>query len=295
MTSAPWIQPGLFFAIPSERPDAKVAIFGAPFDGTSSNHPGSRFGPARLRAVSDALEDYSPYQDREVDEVAAIDLGDLQLPYGDTPRALREIKHAVEGMMQRDLIPMMLGGEHLCTLPVIEALSSKYPDLVVLQLDAHTDLRDEYIGETLSHATVMKRILDLFQDPQRIISYGLRSGLKHEFVLARQCRFCGPFPGSPQERLKALQEHLKEIIAQKTPVYITLDLDVFDPAIMPGTGTPEPGGIFLDEFWQMLPIFKQLNLVGCDIVEYCPISDPTQISALLASKVVREMLLLFDR
>lgn len=286
-----WLRSPGCFRLPSTNETAKICIFGAPFDGTSSGHAGSRFAPQAIRETSEFLESYSPLQEQEVDEVPAIDVGDLELPFGDKVQALKKIKAAAESIIAANQRPMMLGGEHLCTLPVIEAVLVKHPDLVVLQFDAHTDLRDDYLGETLSHATVIRRVLEQLETTKNLITYGIRSGLKEEFELLRQCRGSDPLHTCSVQRIAALQKHLEEIKGK--PLYITFDLDIFDPSMMPGTGTPEPGGIFFDEWVQIFPLLHEQMIVGVDIVELCPSVDvPSKMSSILAAKMVRELLLL---
>lgn len=284
-----WLRSPGCFRFPASDPNADVCIFGAPFDGTASGHAGSRFAPQAIREASEFLETYSPRHDRDTESVAAIDVGDLELPFGNKVGALNQIKAATELILDAQQRPMMLGGEHLCTLPVIQVLTERYPDLVVLQLDAHTDLREEYLGETLSHATVMRRALEHLSSPQDLITYGIRSGLKEEFELLNQCRISGAHHSTSGQRSTALRYHLEAVRGR--PLYITLDLDVFDPSLMPGTGTPEPGGIFFDEWIQIESYLKMQNIVGVDIVELCPSVDvPSKMSAILAAKMVRELL-----
>lgn len=284
-----FFQGGRFLDLPAHRRGARLALFGAPYDGTSSGRPGSRFAPQAIRAVSNSLEDYSPYQRRDIREIAAVDRGDLELPLA-PHEALTHIGQAVFSLIAEGLRPALLGGEHLCTLPVVQALEQEHPDLVVLVFDAHTDLRPSYQGSLLSHATVCRRLLDVLHDPQRLILYGLRSGLREEFELAQSCRFCGPFPNTSAQRLEALAQHLHEI--KGSPLYVSLDLDVLDPAIFPGTGTPEPWGIFPEELWQALWQLQPHKWVGFDLVELCPLVDPADVSTIVAAKICRELLLL---
>lgn len=281
--------PGLF-RLPEQAPNADICLFGAPFDGTSSGHAGSRYAPNAIRAASEFLEEYSPIQDRECSELSAIDVGDLALPLGNAESALSQIKEATEAILAKGQRPVMLGGEHLCTLPVIEVMAKHHPDLVVIQFDAHTDLREEYLGERLSHATVMKHIWPLLKDPQSIVTYGIRSGTKEEFALLKRCRVSGPIDGVIANRLTALRFHLEAL--KDRPAYITFDLDVFDPALFPGTGTPEPGGIWFDEFIQVVKLLSMMQIVGMDIVECCPPQDPSGNSSVFAAKIARELLLL---
>ena len=179
----------------------------------------------------------------------------------------------------------MIGGEHLVTLPVVSSLFEKYKDLVLLHFDAHTDLRTDYMGEELSHATVIKQIWNFLGD-NRIYQFGIRSGLKEEFQWAIE----GGHTFINQFDCKHLNEIVQHI--KNRPVYITIDLDILDPSIFPGTGTPEPGGIGFKEMLEVIGIMKQLNIVGADVVELAPDYDPTGVSTAVAAKVIRELLLI---
>jgi agmatinase len=282
------------FALPQEHPDAAICIVGAPFDGTCSGHPGTRYAPQALREATDFLETYSPIQDTEIDTLPIIDVGDLHLPIGNPAEALAHIRHGIDAIYQAGQAPIMLGGEHLCSLPAIEAALAAHPDIVVLQFDAHSDLRDTYLNQRLSHATVMRRVLEQLKSHQHFIGYGIRSGLKEDFELLRTCRTCGPQGCDPLSRLTAFRYHLDAIKGK--PLYITFDLDVFDPSEMPGTGTPEPGGIRFHEFIQTFPLLAEQRIVGIDIVELSPPVDvPSKMSAILAAKVLRELGILMHR
>jgi len=262
---------------------AKVVLFGAPYDGTTSYRPGTRFGPGAIRRESFGLESYSPYQNADLQDRPVHDLGDLDLPFGGPEAPLAMVKDTVKGMLADGKIPVLLGGEHLVTLGAVEAAFARYPDLCVLHFDAHTDLRDEYIGQTLSHASVMRRCLDRL-GPGRIWQLGIRSGLRAEFEL-------GSTGAVWQDAfdLSRLQEALEQIGTR--PVYLTIDLDVLDPSVFPGTGTPEPGGVgFMDMVCASLDL-SGVRIVGADLVELSPPYDPSGISVMAAGKLLRELLL----
>lgn len=263
----------------------RMVLLGAPLDQTTSFRPGARFAPERIREVSDALEEYSPLLDRGLDEIEFEDLGDLVLPFGDLEGSLRLIEEAAADLVGRGRLPLVLGGEHLVSLPILRAMGRCYPDLVFLQFDAHADLRDEYLGQADSHATVVRRIVDLIGG-ERVYQFGIRSGTREEFCFGRaNTRF---FPGG----LGGLEAVLGELAPH--PVYLSIDIDVVDPAFAPGTGTPEAGGIGSRELLEALYAVKDLRLVGMDIVEVCPPVDAGDITALLAAKLVREALLLWS-
>ena len=261
-----------------------VNLLGVPLDCTTSFRPGTRFAPESIRFHSDGLESYSPFLDADLDELSIGDLGDLLLPPGGLSRSLEMIENAVSSLYSKSYQRLaILGGEHLLTLPVVSAVVKKWPRLKVIQLDAHLDLRSSYLGEELSHATVMNHLLRLL-DPEALLQVGARSGTREEFALARTLSRGAPFDWGEMEKVVEL--------VGDNPCYISLDLDVVDPGFLPGTGAPEPGGITSVELLDALPLFRELNLVGCDIVELSPPYDPTGASAMLAAKVTRELLIL---
>ena len=261
--------------------EGKVVLFGAPFDGTTSYRPGTRFAPTAIRPDSYGLETYSPYLDLDLEDFLISDIGDVDVPFGNPPKALAAIK-AVE-IVSHGKKPLMIGGEHLVSLPVIETLAHHYPDLHIIHLDAHTDLRDDYLGEKLSHATVLRRAWDILGD-HRIFQFGIRSGMKQEFEWAKTHTYLHPFD---TVTLKETMQSLKG-----KPIYFTLDLDVLDPSIFSGTGTPEPGGITMKELLEVFIILKEAHLIGADVVELAPHYDASGVSTAVACKVIREIALL---
>lgn len=258
-------------------------LVGLPYDGTCSYRPGARFGPAAIREASYGLETYSPALDRDLSDVAFFDAGDLELPFGGKTVALDRIRAAAHETLAAGKRWMGVGGEHLVTLPVIEAYLERYPDLAVLHLDAHADLREHYLGETLSHASVMRRIVDRI-GPERLVQVGIRSGPREEFAWMRSHQTLVTCPEDWAWALPRLQPH---------PVFVTVDLDVLDPSIFPGTGTPEPGGMTFCELIASLTQARELHVVGADAVELAPMLDASGVSSVVAAKVIREMLLLF--
>ena len=265
--------------------DAEVILFGAGFDGTSTYRPGSRFAPMALRSETLlAQEDYSPYFDLDLKDKKIHDLGDVEVVFGDTSETLARIEKISTYIVNDGKKPVCIGGEHLVTLPVIKPLLNKYPDLQIIQLDAHLDLMDELFGDRYSHGTVMRRIFDLMKQPFRIYQVGVRSGHRDEYAFAKSNTNLYPFNSD---------EFLKNLDAfSDKPVYLTIDLDVFDPSLIPGTGTPEAGGIFFQEFISVLKSISNINIVGADIVELSPQIDPTNTSTIVASKILRELLLI---
>ena len=264
--------------------DAKVVLVGIPFDGTTSFRPGTRFAPSAIRPDSYGLETYSPYLDLDLEDYLLCDLGDIDLPFGNTPCALEEIRKVANQLASDDKKPLIVGGEHLVSLPIIETLAKQYPDLFIIHFDAHTDLREDYMGQPLSHASVMRRAWEIIGD-NRIFQFGIRSGTKEEFTWAKDHTCLHPFD---LEGLEEIVDLLKD-----RPVYLSIDLDVLDPSIFPGTGTPEPGGV---SFNTLINSFKQLSklnqLVGADVVELSPHYDLSGVSTAVCCKVVREVALL---
>lgn len=269
---------------PSE--EASVILYGAPFDSTTSFKPGARFGSGAIRRDSWGLETYSPYQDRDLAEISVLDAGDLELPFGDSESALKSIEAFARGVFDAGKLPFLLGGEHLVTLGAVRAAAEKYPELHVVHFDAHTDLREEYLGAKLSHASVLRRCHDLLGDG-KIHQFGIRSGEKAEFEWAKAHTDLHRF------NLEGLAETVKAL--GDKPVYFTLDLDVLDPSVFWGTGTPEPEGISFRELREGIMQLKACNIVGCDAVELAPSWDPSGASTAVACKIVREMLLAFGK
>lgn len=261
---------------------ADIVLFGVPFDGTTSYRPGTRFGPPAIRSESFGLETYSPYCDRDLSEIAVCDIGDLEPPFGNTVKTLELIEAQTAEILRDGKTPVMLGGEHLVTLGALRAVLKAYPGLHILHLDAHTDLRNNYLGEPLSHASVIRRAWELTGDG-RIHQFGIRSGEREEFAFGDAHTDLHRFTlDGWADTLAALGD---------APVYLTLDLDVLDPSIFPGTGTPEAGGATFTELLNALLQLHRVNVVGCDLVELSPHYDPSGASTAVACKLTREILL----
>jgi agmatinase len=211
-------------------------------------------------------------------------MGDLELALGDKKEAFHWIGKALQEILRSRKFPILLGGDHLITLPVIEEVLRVYPDLRLVHIDAHADLREDYLGETLSHSTVMRKILTVL-DRRRLFQIGIRSGTEEEFQWAKKIR---SIVSLKEPSLRNLVKRLRG-----KPVYLSLDLDVIDPSLLPGVGTPEPGGLTFREFLSLLKSLQPLNVIGFDIVELTPDYDPTQISSVTASVILREMILAF--
>lgn len=262
------------------RRGARWALVGAPLDATVSFRPGSRFGPAAIRGASPVLEEWSPTLGVGFDTRPFCDLGDLEFAPGDVEGALGAIANTVAGL--EGCRPLLLGGEHLISWPAVRAMAERFADLRVLQFDAHADLRADYMGRAVSHATVMRRISEVV-GPERCYQVGIRSGTAEEWSFARGTHFA---PGA-----RGLPPAWREALAG-THVYVTVDIDFVDPAFAPGTGTPEPGGPSAADLLEAVDGLAGLEVVGADVVEVAPAYDPGGVTAALAAKVVRELLLL---
>lgn len=264
--------------------EAKVVFWGLPFDGTSSFRPGSRFAPPEVRKISYSLESYSPYSDKRISDCMVHDAGDLELPVGNTQKVLQFIERKASDFLTDNKKMISCGGEHLVTLPLVKSYLSKYDDLILIQFDAHTDLREESLGERYTHGTVIRRIAELIS-PARIYQFGIRSGEQDEFEFGyRQTNF-HPFG------LSDFSSAIKQI-PPNAAIYVTLDLDILDPAFCPGTGTPEPGGITFTELLNAVLLLRSHNIVGIDVVELAPDYDSSGISSVAAAKLIRELVML---
>lgn len=266
--------------------DANIVMFGAPFDGTTSFRPGTRFAPAHIRNESFGIETYSPYQNKDLEDCHIFDSGDLDFPFGNPQRVLNQIQEHTKQILDDKKIPFMIGGEHLVTLGALRAMIDVYPDIYILHFDAHADLRDDYLGETLSHACVLRRVWELVGD-NHIYQFGIRSGEQSEFAFAK--KHTNMYPFTLDDVATILQE------LQGKHVYITLDLDVLDPSIFPGTGTPEAGGVSYKELQSAIESLSSLNIVGVDVNELSPTYDTSGVSTAVACKVIRELLLQLER
>jgi agmatinase len=266
----------------SARPAA--ALFGAPLDLTESFRRGAHGGPAAVRYMSEALESYSPVLDRDLEDVLVCDLGDLQLDGARMPEALDRISAAMTLAAGQARLGVMLGGEHTASLGGFRGLKHVHPNAVILQADAHLDMRPEYEGEAFTHATWLNHVGQEFGFGI-IHQVGLRSGDRQEWANARRQTAWSTtdlsLPGSIRQAIG------------KLPVYVSIDIDVLDPAHAPGTGCPEPGGATFRELVAFLYSLEGLRVVGLDVMEVSPNLDTANITAAAAAKLVREAILLF--
>jgi len=271
-----------FIGCDSDYDVSKIVVFGAPFDCTTSYRPGARFASSAIRNESFGIETYSPYLDKDLTDIRVFDGGDLELNFGNPERALHEIENYTDKIIADGKTPFMIGGEHLVTLGAVKAAVKKYPGLHIIQFDAHMDMRDDYLGEKLSHATVMRRCLDIVGD-NKIFQFGIRSGDREEFYEAKghveTCKF----------NFSTIEKAIEKLTDK--PVYLTIDLDVLDPGEFPGTGTPEAGGVSFKELLAAIEKVSKLNIVGIDMNELSPVYDQSGVSTALACSLVRELLL----
>lgn len=275
----------VFIGSTQDFTQAKAVIYGMPMDWTVSFRGGTRLGPTRIREVSLGLEEYSPYLDKDLSDITYFDAGDIPLPFGNAQQSVQRIYDYVKAVYAAEKLPIGLGGEHLASWGAIRAAAEMYPDLRVIHIDAHADLRADYEGETFSHATVIHKVCEAI-GPDKVYQFGIRSGTREEFNWARKHTHFVPF-----EVAEPLRSYMPELHGK--PVYVTWDIDVFDPATAPGTGTAEHGGIFAPEAFRAIQYMRSLNVVGFDLVEVAPTIDPTEQTQILASKLVREALLAF--
>ena len=272
-----------FLCCDNEFEEAKTVLFGAPFDSTTSYRPGSRFGSSAIRRESYGIESYSPYQDKDLEDIAVFDSGDIELPLGDASLSLQQIEERTAAILDAGKRPFLLGGEHLVTLGAFRAVYQRCPEVNILHFDAHADLRDDYLGVKLSHACVLRRCWELTGDG-KIYQFDIRSGDREEW------RWGKDHVSTHRFDLDGLEETLDRL--GDTPLYFTLDLDVLDPSVFPGTGTPEPGGVSFDALRKAVTLVcEKANVIACDVNELSPPCDQSGVSTMAACKIVREMLL----
>jgi len=257
---------------------SRIVLMGMPYDGTVTNRPGTRFAPQQIRLESIGIETYSPIFDKDMEDCAFYDAGDLELPFGNAQRALDIIKENTDEIYKKGKKILGIGGEHLVTLGEIEAVKKHHDNLAVIQFDAHTDLRKEYLGEELTHSGVMYRTGKI-TGFENIAQIGIRSGEKEEFELMKTY-------GTQKFSYNELDKF------RNKDIFITIDLDVLDPSLMCGVGTPEAGGMSYNELIGWLKYLKSFNIAGIDIVELAPDIDTSKNSTALACKLIRECLMI---
>lgn len=275
-----------FIACDDRAPaDARIIVYGIPFEGRVNLRKGADAGPRDVRVASDSIETYSPALARDLEDLALADVGDCELPDGATPREQLDAARAdLAGWWRPGLIPFMLGGDHTATVPVMEVLAPAFPDLRILQLDAHPDTREEFLGERYNYASAMARVMDVVP-AARVFQVGMRTGSREEYE-NRRPNFYPAIAGHPVDVVRRL---LPELMGH--PLYVTIDVDVLDPSEAPGTGSPEPGGIRVPELVEIVRMLGGCQVIGGDLVEVAHAWDPTGRTGIAASWVIREALL----
>ena len=274
-----------FIACDRSLEDGRIIVFGVPFEGRVNLRKGADAGPRDLRLASDSIETYSPHLDRDLEDLALADIGDCELPDGAPPREqLDAAREQVRAWWRPGLLPFMLGGDHTSTVPVIEVLAPFFPDLRVLQLDAHPDTREEFLGERYNYASAMARVMDTVP-PARVWQVGMRTGSREEYV-NRRPNFFPAMANHPVDVVRRLLPGL-----QGHPLYVTIDVDVLDPSEAPGTGSPEPGGLTVSELIEIVRLLAGCRIVGSDLVEVAHAWDPSGRTGIAASWVIREAML----
>ena len=274
-----------FIACEAPSAAARIAVYGIPFEGRVNLRRGADAGPRDLRLASDSIETYSPVLALDLEDLAMADLGDCELPEDAGPRQqLDAAREAIRAWWRPGLLPFMLGGDHTATVPVVEALAPHFPDLRILQLDAHPDLREEFLGERYCYASAMARVMDVVR-PERVYQVGMRTGAREEYARPRP-RFFPAFDTRPVEAVAALVPELSS-----HPLYVTIDIDVLDPSEAPGTGSPEPCGIGVGELVDIVRLLGGCRVVGGDLVEVAHAWDPSGRTGIAAAWIIREALL----
>jgi agmatinase len=274
-----------FIACERSLAEASIVLYGIPFEGRVNLRKGAAGGPRDLRLASDSIETYSPVLRRDLEDLALADIGDCELPDGVPPREQLDAARAeVAAWWRPGLRPFMLGGDHTATVPVIEALAPAFPDLRILQLDAHPDTREEFLGERFNYASAMARVMDVVP-PDRVYQVGMRTGSREELERRRP-----HFYPAHEARPRAVVEGLLAKLGRH-PLYVTIDVDVLDPSEAPGTGSPEPGGLRVPELIEIVRLLEDCQVIGGDLVEVAHAWDPTGRTGIAASWVIREALL----
>ena len=280
---------------PAELEDADVAIVGAPTDDLVSDRPGTRLGPRSIRAASGAPGRHLEAGVNAFEELKIVDFGDAPVVPADAERSHAAIEDTIRAVLAADAIPLVLGGDHSITEPEVKAIAAVHGPIGLVHFDTHTDTGTHVFGVERSHGTPMYRLVEAgWIGPERYVQLGLRGYWPGESELAwqRERGITSFFMHDVRsEGIEPLVERTLEIVGEG-PVFLTVDVDVLDPAFAPGTGTPEPGGMTpLELLPSVRRIAEQLELVGADVVEVIPTAPGSaDITALVAERIVREIL-----
>jgi agmatinase len=273
-----------FIACTRSPDEAQIVFFGIPFEGKVNLRKGADRGPLDLRLASDSIETYSPALDRDLEDLAMADLGDCELPDAPPRAQLEAAREEIRRFWRPGLRPVMLGGDHTATLPVIEVLAAAVPDLRIVQFDAHPDTREEFLGERFCYASAMARVMEVVP-PERVFQVGMRTGSREEF----ERRLPNFFPVTAVAPGDAVRRILPEL--RRHPLYVTIDIDVLDPSEAPGTGSPEPGGLRVPEVVELIRLLQGCEVVGTDLVEVAHAHDPSGRTGIAGSWILREAIL----
>jgi agmatinase len=273
-----------FIACRASLPDARIVLFGIPFEGTVNLRRGADHGPRDLRIASDSIETYSPALGRDLEDLAIADLGDCELGAGTPREQLARAREEIRRFWKPGLLPVTLGGDHMATLPVIEVLAPAIPELRILQLDAHPDLREEFLGERYNYASALARVMDVVA-PERVFQVGMRTGAREEY----QRKAPNLYPAHSIHPVEAVRSLMPELC--RHPLYVTIDVDVLDPSEAPGTGAPEPCGLSAGELLEIIRLLEPCGIVGTDLMEVAPAFDPSGRTSITACWILREAIL----
>src|SRR5213076_27047 len=274
-----------FIACHRSLSDARIVVYGIPFEGRVNLRKGADAGTLDVRVGSESIETYSPALARDLEDLAIADIGDCELPDGVSPREqLDAARQQIAAWWRPGLIPFMLGGDHTATVSVIEVLAPAFPDLRILHLDAHPDLREEFLGERYNYASALARVMDTVP-AERVYQVGIRTGAREEYA-RRRPHFYPAFAVHPMDAIRTVLPELRG-----HPLYVTIDVDVLDPSEAPGTGSPEPGGLRVPELIEIVRMLGECRTIGGDLVEVAHAWDPTGRTGIAAAWVIREAML----
>ena len=289
--------PGTMFRLPAQQTTEglDVAIVGVPLDIGTSNRSGSRYGPRQIRNESVLVRPYGmATRAAPFDSFQVADVGDVALNTFHLPKSIQIIEEHYDRLLEHDVKPVSIGGDHTIALPILRALHRKHGQMALVHVDAHADINDHMFGEKIAHGTIFRRAIEEgLVDPNKMFQIGLRAtgyaaddfdwardqGVR--VVTAEECWY---------KSLEPLMEEVRQVVGPDTPAYLSFDIDGLDPSVAPGTGTPEPGGLSGQQGLEIIRGCYGLNLVGSDLVEVSPSYDTSGNTALLAANLVFEML-----
>jgi agmatinase len=287
-----------FFRLPhiSDPNRLDVALLGIPFDGGTSYRTGPRMGPRHVRHQSAIIRPYNPVlKVSPFSSLRVADSGDLSVNPISIEDTFDRITKGLKPVLDAGTIPMCVGGDHSILLPILRAIHAAHGPVALVQLDAHSDTWDKYWGMKYSHGTPVRRAIE---EGLLVESHILQVGLRGQLYSAEDMDYSHEHniqmitaEEFHEQGLELVRAKLKDFGDVKT--YFTLDIDVVDPAFAPGTGTPQVGGLNSDQILRLVRALKDLNLVGCDLVEVSPQYDSAELTSLLAANLLFEQLCLF--